>query len=160
MNKISNKTKGKISAPRKPTEYEFKTQPESALPIAIKGYAKGLKEFSAINKRIRQNIGTEKLITPIISWLDEIESGLADAKMLIQKAIEHDSYTDIREQMAIEGESFCSSISDKPRFPSFSGATEQDELVIEQVIDYLEDLCDRITNELMDVYYYLMSAKF
>lgn len=151
-------SKGLVSHPKRSRSYTFELRLDDDIP-ALSGYVKGIREYSAIDERVRKSLGSKGFVEPIVLWLNEIGYSLVDAKEQIQRAIDRDDYTDIRERMAIEGQSFSEVVSRKPCFPSFSGATDQDELIIEQVIDYFEDLCDRIEHELMDVYYYLIGSK-
>ncbi|MEE4462457.1 hypothetical protein V2S84_10095 [Azotobacter chroococcum] len=146
--------------PRCSKKFAFESMSEENLHIMIRCYADGVRKHSATDERIRKNIGSKAFVEPIILWLDEVNYNLSGAKEQIQRAIDKDDFTDIHERMIIEGESVLEVISNKPLPPDLVGKAAEDELVIEQIIEYFEDLCGRIESELMDTYYYLVGAKF
>jgi DNA-binding transcriptional regulator GbsR (MarR family) len=140
--------------------YTFESRTLSDLPISVRQYEKGRRQYEAAILEISSLVEGISTFEPLSNWLKSITSTLQAVKKKIHDTIENDSLGNIDEFMKEEGQSLESVLDSTPiiKIPDTLGRV--DGKIMEDIEELSDRLIERVRSHGYDLYHYLIGASF
>lgn len=124
--------------------HEFESNKLADLPISIRHYVKGLREYQAEIKLLNEMVTKISLLAPIANWLKEIDGVILQVKRIIQNELDRKNKSDIDDLLLEESQSLEVVLDQHPvvflpdsSVDEIQRAHEDVELLIERVVELM-----------------------